>query len=496
MRSIFEQIERNHYLPRNTSGHGFDGYVDSSIDASSFYEQEPGRLALLDQVVQSLIGNLTGTDNLLWYLQRDTNPDSPGRDLMAEPFGLAKHENGMDRRWSPRDLIHHVVNTTDTLTLQLESLATRVLFDNVTSGSEPRAIGVEFLAGAGVYGATWKYDKTTAPKGTLKRAYARKEVIISGGTFNSPQLLQLSGIGNATHLSSVGIEPLVSLPGVGLNLRDNEELPVAGHSPVNITETLTDPEWANCTYGASGDPCLALWYQGTGPYAEPQGNSECAFLKTNHSPDGTRDVITFAPPGVFRGFYPTTGQTTEGLFTDPLNTLWRSIARMDPQNNAGWVRITTADPTAVPDININHYAAEPPGSDDVDVDLGAMVDALAWIRRALLALPAPYGPVTRTSEPPCAAGYGADGYCADRAEDEQWIRDQTFGHHPVGTCKLGPAGDAAAVVDARFRVHGVRGLRVVDASVFPISPGGFPVLASMLVGEKGSRVILEDARLG
>lgn len=440
----------------------------------------------MGQLARSLVGNFTGLDTLLWYLERDTNPDVPNRDYLAEPFGLAKHENSIDRRWSPRDLIHEVSNTTNTLTLQLESLATRVLFDNTTvNSSVPRAIGVEYLEGANVYGATWKYDETTAPKGTLKRAYARKEVIISGGAFNSPQLLQLSGIGNSTHLKSVGIDTYVDLPGVGLNLRDNEELPVAGHSPVNITETLTDPTWANCTYGASGDPCLALWYQGIGPYTEPQGNSEIAFLTTNHSPDGTRDSLTFAPPGVFRGFYPTTSQTTEGLFTDPPNTLWRSIARMSVQNNAGWVKITTSDPTAVPDININHYGV------DADIDIGAMIDSIAWIRRAFINLPAPYGPVT-TSEPPCPAGYGEDGFCVDRGQDEQWIRDQTFGHHPVGTCKMGIASDDMAVVDSRFRVHGVQGLRVVDASIFPVSPGGFPVLATVLVGQKGSQVILED----
>lgn len=491
MRSIFERIERCQYLPTNTSGHGFNGYVDTSIDSSDFYLQQPGRLALLGQLASSQVGNITSQDELLWYLQRDSNPDTPGLDMTGEPYGLAKHQSSIDRRWSPRDLVHYTSNTTDTLTLQLESLATKILFANTTLGAQPRAIGVEYIEAANVYGATWKDNKTAVPAGALKRVYARKEVIISGGTFNSPQLLQLSGIGNSTHLASVGVTPLVDLPGVGLNMRDNEELPVAGHSPVNITTTLADPEWANCTYGAAtGDPCLAQWYEsGTGPYAEAQGNSEISFLITDHSPDGARDVITFAPPGVFRGFFPTTSQTTEGLFTDPPNTLWRSLDRMTVQNSAGWVKITSADPTATPDININHYGDGGAGSES---DLGAMLDAVAWVRRAFLSLPAPYGPVIG-SEPPCPAGYGADGYCTDRSQDEQWIREQTFGHHPVGTCKMGTADDAMAVVDSRFRVHGVQGLRVVDASVFPISPGGFPVLASMLVGQKGSDVILEDA---
>lgn len=175
----------------------------------------------------------------------DVNPDVPDRDDLTEPFGLAKPANGIDRRWSPpaRDLVYYTLNTTEILMLQLGSLATRVLFDNKPShSSKPRAVSVEYLEGAGIYGATWKYDAATAPNGTLKHVHARKEVIIPGGTCNSPQLLQLPGIGKSTHLESLGIETLVDLPGVGRNLRDKEELPVAGHSPVNITETLAGPE--------------------------------------------------------------------------------------------------------------------------------------------------------------------------------------------------------------------------------------------------------------
>lgn len=161
---------------------------------------------------------------------------------------------------------------------------------------------------------------------------------------------------------------------------------------------------------------------------------------------------------------------------------------MNVQNTAGYVRITSTDPTAPPDINIRQYESPDGG----DVDLGAMVDAVAWVRRAFMSLPAPYGPVTPT-EPPCTAGINPDGYCKDPEEDRKFIYEQTFGHHPVGTCKMGKKGDRMAVVDSKFRVFGVKGLRVVDASVFPIAPGGFPVLPTFMVGQKGSEAILADA---
>jgi choline dehydrogenase len=294
MRKIFSKVERNLYLRANESkaGHGFDGFVQLGQGDSSYYLQEPGRLALLSHLAEDLVGHPVDQTSALDFLERDANFLGASRDKAAEPFGLPNHNNNKGRRWTPRDLVKDTVAKTAKLTLAFESLATKILFDK--SKSTPRATGVEYLQGAGVYGASWQYDKATAPKGIEKRAFARKEVIISGGVFNSPQLLQLSGIGNATLLGSLGIPVLSDLPGVGENLRDNQELPVAGLSPVNITSLPRDPAWAVCTFGAPGDPCLAQWEQGTGAYTLPSGNSECAFLKTSHSPDGNRDVITFA----------------------------------------------------------------------------------------------------------------------------------------------------------------------------------------------------------
>lgn len=168
--------------------------------------------------------------------------------------------------------------------------------------------------------------------------------------------------------------------------------------------------------------------------------------------------------------------------------MWRSLAHMNVQNSAGYVRIKSADPTVQPDINILQY--ETPGSGDAD--LNAMIDGVAWVRRNMMTLPAPYGPVTPT-EPKCNAGLTAEGYCKDPQEDKKFVYEQTFGHHPVGTCKIGKKSDPMAVVDSKFKVFGVKGLRVVDASVFPVSPGGFPVLPTFMTGQKGSHAILQDA---
>ncbi|KAK8062825.1 hypothetical protein PG997_014922 [Apiospora hydei] len=518
MRSIFEKVERNHYLPKGTQGHGFDGFMDTQLGSPDYYKRSPGALSFLGAFAGGLLGRIArplGASELLPLIGRDPNCEGSGRDFATGSFGLPIHTTEFGKRWSPRDLILSTFNAKNKdgsaryrLKLQLESLATRILFDNDRTSSKPQAVGVEFLEGSMVYGASWKHDTANPPKGMPKRAYARKEVIVSGGTFNSPQLLQLSGVGDRPHLRSLGIPVVAHVPGVGRNLQDNQELPVVGHGPAAFA-TAPDPASAayNCTLGAPGDPCVAAWWRGGGPYAgAAQGNSECALLRTGHSPDGRRrDVLTFSPPRpAFRGFWPPTDQTDPGLFTDPPNAVSRSMVRMSsrpPSPKAG-VRITSRDPTAPPEINFEHF----PGGLD-DEDLGAMLDTVAFVRRVFAAVPPPYGPVMPT-EPPCPAGVLADGHCRVREQDAAWVRSQAFGHHATGTCRIGNFSheedeeedvhglgkdDPLAVLDARFRVRGVRGLRVVDASVFPRQPGAFPVLATVMVGQKASEVILEDA---
>lgn len=120
--------------------------------------------------------------------------------------------------------------------------------------------------------------------------------------------------------------------------------------------------------------------------------------------------------------------------------------------------------------------------------MGAMKDTIAWARKMYAAAK---GITVTAKEPPCPQGPDAQGYCGQA--DEDWITGQTFGHHPTSTAAIGKDGDPMAVLDARFRVRGVRGLRVVDASVYPRIPGVFPVVSTFMVSEKASDVLKEDA---
>jgi choline dehydrogenase len=370
------------------------------------------------------------------------------------------------------------------LHLQLESLATKVLFDTCVgdgNGTKPRAIGVEYLQGKSVYAADPRHSSNST--GTLRRAYARKEVIVSGGTFSSPQLLQLSGVGPKSLLQKYNIPVISDLPGVGRNLQDNYEIPIYGNAKVNLAAT-PDPNAPACTYGAPGDPCLALWNNSTGPYARG-GLDSALLIKTLHAVENERDMLLFGFAGrVLRGFTPTTSQNRTSF---PPTTFSWSTVKIHPQNTAGYIHIKSADPTEMPEVNLNYFAT------GADTDMGAILDTVAFVRKAFATTEGPVGPVVPAS-PPCPPSLILEtGYCADSSIDSEWIEDQAFGHHPTSTNKVGPDHDAMAVLDTRLRVRGVQGLRVVDASAFPRCPGAFPAVSTFMLSERATELVLEDA---
>ncbi|KAL2284620.1 hypothetical protein FJTKL_08720 [Diaporthe vaccinii] len=337
------------------------------------------------------------------------------------------------------------------LTLRTNALATKILFNtNSTScGGVLKATGVEYLTGQSVYKAD---PRNNGAAGTKATARARKEVIVAGGTFNTPQLLQLSGIGPASLLTSLNIPVLVDSPGVGANLQDNQEMPVVGVSKNG---------------------------QGSG--------AGYTFIKTNHSVTGERD-LWMMHGGPFRGFWPpSTRLSNRPGPQDAAGTLSMSMVKQHVANRAGSVRITSTDPRDPPEINFRLY------TQGRETDMGAVKDFVAWARRVHKATAAPVGPIS-TIEPPCPSGQDADGSCGQA--DEDWIEGQTFGHHCTSTAAIGAEGDANAVLDSKFRVRGVSGLRVADASVFPKIPGIFPAVATFMVGQKAGEVVIADATDG
>lgn len=290
MRKIFERIEKNNYLPKGTAGHGFNGYFQTNMNKPASIGQPVLGIA---QAIAQNFSYSTAQADILTRMGSDANYLDPQRDWTTGIFGLPQHTKANGDRYSSRDYIQDTIQKKFPLKLSTTSLATRVLFDlNSTScGGVPRATGIEYLQGKSIYKADARY--TPSNKGTLKTATARKEVILSGGTFNTPQLLMLSGIGPKEHLSHFNIPVIVDAPGVGRNLMDNQEMPIIGQ------------------------------FQGqSSGFTQP-----IIMMKTKHSPDGERDMFVMQGPFAFRGFWPSNQSTSHPLTStssppeNPTNTL-------------------------------------------------------------------------------------------------------------------------------------------------------------------------------
>jgi choline dehydrogenase len=485
MRSIFERIEHNNYLPSGTAGHGFTGWLQTNIADRALYGAANLRLAIVKAALK-LIGK--DPERVVDYLVSDGNLLDENRDTTEGLFALPFHVEKNWKRFSPRDYILATRNETTingtqkyALHLALNTLTTKILFSQPCNGNstKAKAIGVSYLTGSAVYAGDARHNSTTL--GNPGVAYARKEVIVSGGTFNTPQILQLSGIGPAALLRKFNISIVSDLPGVGRNLQDNYELPVVGRAKVSLAAPI-NPNAPNCTFGAPADPCVELWRNGTGPYARAGDNAFAFLHKSAYSVDGERDMFLFSAPGVFRGFTPSTGQN----FSDPPQTFSWSTVKIHPQNGAGVIQIKSTDPRETPDINFNHFVK------GADTDVNAILDTVAFARRTFFATESPVGPLTPV-EPPCPTGdIAEDGVCRDEKVDKEWIENQIFGHHPTSSCSIGGDDNPLAVLDTRLRVRGVEGLRVVDASVFPRIPGAFPAVATYMLSEKATELVLED----
>ena len=159
------------------------------------------------------------------------------------------------------------------------------------------------------------------------------------------------------------------------------------------------------------------------------------------------------------------------------------MVHIGPKSQAGSVRLRSADPQDTPDINFRLFA------NHGDSDLSELVAGANLIREAWLAAGSPATPFRELH--PCPGELGVN--CTDAMQAE-YFKSQAYSHHATSTCAIGPDSDPMAVLDSKFRVHGILGLRVVDASAFPVVPGAFPVVPTMMLSQKATEDILGDGR--
>jgi len=296
--------------------------------------------------------------------------------------------------------------------------------------------------------------------GEVREAGAAREVVVCGGTINSPQLLELSGIGQPERLRKLGIEVRHTLPGVGENLRDH-------YAP--RTRWLVGQKGITNNDRARG---LGMVYQALRYALFRKG-----FLASVGAP--MRAFVCsregLEAPDLLLGWVPMlTVQGPNGPRIAKESGFTCYAHPMRPESK-GHIHITSADPHRPPAINFNFLSAPP----DAELTVKAI-----RIARAIMTAPA-MAPLRLTEVAP-----GPERETDDEIID--WVkRAAETTYHPVGTCKMG--SDAMAVVDSRLRVHGVDGLRVADASIMPTLTSGNTNAPSIMIGEKAADMVLRDA---
>jgi choline dehydrogenase len=364
------------------------------------------------------------------------NDDYCGASL--EGFANVEFTIGQGRRASTAERYLRPALRRPNLSVECDAQATRILF------SGTRAVGVQYRRG-----------------GAMSNVYAAREVIVTGGAYNSPQLLMLSGIGPADELRALGIDPVANLPGVGRNLQDHVVVAMMYRALGDVTFNRF------LRFDRAALAVLQWKCFGTGPFA--QIPLSCwAFRKTLSSLERPDVQFFFSPVSMdARLWFPGVRGPTSNIVT-ARNALLRPKSR-------GLLRLQSADPSAPPQVVSNML-------EDAE-DREALIRAIHQTRelfatsalRKLVAEEAAPGPA-RTSD----------------ADLQAFLRQNArTACHPCGTCAIGTSADA--VVDAQLRVHGVEGLRVADASVMPNVVSGNLNAPTIMIAEKAADLILGRA---
>jgi choline dehydrogenase len=390
-------------------------------------------------------------------------------DRMAQGFAPIPQATRGGVRVGPRERLLAVASRHPSrLSIATGALVERIVLEKDPRGRK-RAVAVKYLAGEHLYAASPLYRRTTrAERKRLRRTVrVRKEVIVAGGAFNSPQILMLSGIGPRRHLEQHGIDVKVNLPGVGSNLQDNVEA-------VAIDEY--DQEWAalaDCgEVDDHNDPCFERWNNASDKSGELySANGFIGGIKRRYSkgPPGPELGIG-GTPTYFKYFQPgysrIAGARPRHFFT------WL-LLKAHPGDRAGTVRLRSKDPTKRPRVNKRSLGDNRGGA----YEIAALIEALQTARQISSRIPFPHREIF--------PGSGAD--------LEQHIRRNQFGHHASCSNPIGADGDRMAVLDGQLRVRGTRNVRVVDASSFPRIPAYLPWAPTAILSEKASQDILADA---
>jgi choline dehydrogenase len=349
-----------------------------------------------------------------------------------EGFGAMDRTTHRGRRWSTARAYLRPALARPNLTLRTGTLATRVRCEGW------RAIGVEHTA-----------------DGRLREVRATREVILAGGAINSPQLLLLSGIGAADRLADFGIPVVAHLPGVGHNLQDHIEIYVQHACTRPVSLYSAQKPWNKLKIGLE----WLLLRRGIGASNQFEAG---AFIRSAAGVEHPDLQYHFLPIAInYDGSNPHRGHGFQA-----------HVGPMRP-TSVGRVQLRSSDPREPPSILFNYMATE-----------GDRREMRAAVRltREIFSQAAfdPYRGAELAPGPEVRSDAAIDAFVRARAESA---------YHPCGSCKMGPESDRSAVVDGECRVHGIEGLRVVDAGVMPSIPSCNLNAPTIMLAEKAADLI-------
>jgi choline dehydrogenase len=421
-------------------------------DVLPYFRRGERRIADADPRYHGLNGELPITD--LDWQHPLLKPFIEGAQSLGIPFnrdyngaaqeGVGTYQRNIHkgRRISAYRAYLHPVRHRSNLSLRTHAHVTSILFDG------KRATGVRY--------------KTAGRDGAERTIHARKEIILSGGALNTPRLLQISGIGPAALLNSLGVPVVHELAGVGENLRDHYAVRMVAQvkNLTTLNELSRGPRlWLQ----------VARWFLRRPSILAVSPSLVHVFWKSNPALSNADIQCTFTPASYMEGI--------AGLL-DVIPGMTCGVWQQRPES-LGYVRATSRDAFAQPAIQPNYL--------DHEIDKQVQIAGVRLGRQLLSTAPlAPY--FDHEVQP------GLDVQKDDEILDYLRRKGSTVFHF-MGTARMGPPTDPRAVVDDQLRVYGVTGLRVADASIMPSMPSANTNASTMMIGEKAADLILGKAPL-
>ena len=362
------------------------------------------------------------------------NPDCNGEQQEGVGYFQQTSFKGF-RRSSYRSFLNRKIRSRKNLTIVTNTQISKLIFE------DKKVIGVNCIQ---------SYNQPD------KTIYANNEVILSAGSISSPQILQLSGIGDAKQLQKLGIDVVHNNPAVGKNLQDHLQVRMVFKTNTRTLNDELNTWWKKTLIG------LQYFLFRTGPLTL---SASQVYVFTNTSLDGSRPNIQFHMQPL--------SADKPGDGVHPFSAFTMSICNLRPESR-GEVTINSADPTQLPKIIPNYLSTE--GDRKIAIDSIKVARKIAEADSLKKHILDEYVP--------------GQSFISDEELLEAAKNNSQSIYHPVGTCKMGH--DENSVVDEQLKVHGIYGLRVVDASIMPELVSGNTNAPTMMIAEKAAEMILSD----